>query len=242
MANYLSLISINIEGRKHLDLVIPFIKKHAPEVLLIQEICRQDMSLFEEATGAKGHFAPMAFMEKWNDEQGVAIFTKLPHTHKATQYAGHEGPVSTYNSSSREAGYLTSSFWLISADIEKGGKTYTIGTTHFPVTEGGEATWYQREALQGLFEALSYPDQIVFGGDLNAPRGKEIFNTIAARYKDNVPIKYTTSIDGNIHRAGPIPFVVDGLFSTDKYEVNDFEYVSGVSDHLAITAKISVIE
>lgn len=243
MDSELSLLSINIEGRKHLNLVLPFIKKHMPDVLLLQEICRQDLPLFEEVIGTKGHFVPMTISEKWGrDEQGIAIFTKLPHTQKQHLYAGHEGEVIISDIISREASYKTMSYWLMTVEVEKEEKKYNVATTHFPVTEGGEPTWYQEEALTGLLETLSSYNEIILAGDMNAPRGKVIFTKLADMYKDNVPAKYTTSIDGNIHRAGPIPFVVDVLFTTDEYLVRDFEYISGVSDHYAISAKISKVK
>lgn len=238
METSLSLISLNIEGKKHLDLVIPFIKKHSPDVLLLQEVCRDEVALFETEMEAKGHFAPMVFSEKWDDEQGVALFTALPHHHKQGRYAGNMGPLQKGDLSSREALYKSMSYWFVSADIEKGGKMYTVGTTHFPVSEQGEATWYQREALQGLQRTLGSYEHIIFSGDMNAPRGGEVFLALADVYTDHVPARCLTSIDGAIHRAGPLPLLVDVLFSTKEYSVSHFEYVSGVSDHYAITATI----
>lgn len=240
MSAQISLVSVNIEGRKHLDLVLPFIRTRKPDVLCVQEICKQDLPAFEDAVGATGHFAPKSFVEKWGDEQGTALFTVLPHTARIEWYAGHDGKQTvTCDESSREATYRTNAYWLVSADIEKEGERFTIGTTHFPVTDEGAGTWYQREALDGLFRALADHKEIVFCGDLNAPRGREIFDTIASRYHDNIPPEYTTSLDGDIHRAGPIPFVVDACFSTPGYQVSNVEYVCGVSDHCAISATIS---
>ena len=76
-------------------------------------------------------------------------------------------------------------------------------------------------------------------GDFNAPRGGEIFGLLAQKYKDNVPQKYTTSIDGILHRAGPLPFMVDGLFSTPGYTVSHVEMVCGISDHCALIANVA---
>lgn len=240
MDSSISLLSINIEGSKHLDLVLPLIKKQEPDVLLLQEVRRPDLPLFAEAMGVTGHFTPMFIIDKTEGgEQGIAVFTKLPHTQQQYLYAGHKGEIRVYDSSSRESSYKSSSCWLINVEVEKDNRKYNIATTHFPVTEHGESTWYQKEALEELLRVLANYDQIILAGDMNAPRGKEIFSKLASVYRDNVPEKYTTSIDGNIHRAGPIPFVVDALFSTDKYSVSDFEYISGVSDHYAISAKIS---
>ena len=59
------------------------------------------------------------------------------------------------------------------------------------------------------------------------------------RFKDNIPLRYTTSIDPNLHRAGALELMVDGLFSTPGYVVSDVALHSGVSDHCAITCAIS---
>ena len=81
-------------------------------------------------------------------------------------------------------------------------------------------------------------EPFVLAGDFNAPRGGEIFSHIAERYTDNIPPHYTTSIDGTLHRAGPIPFMVDGLFTTPSYRAKGVHLEFGVSDHAAVAATI----
>ena len=43
----------------------------------------------------------------------------------------------------------------------------------------------------------------------------------AAHWHDNIPEGYTSSIDPALHKAGPLPLMVDGLFSTPDYRVVD---------------------
>jgi len=41
-----------------------------------------------------------------------------------------------------------------------------------------------------------------------------------------------------LHRAGPLPYMVDGVFSTGEYGVSKVRLHQGVSDHCAITCTI----
>ena len=124
---------------------------------------------------------------------------------------------------------------IISAD----GQIFSISTTHFTWTPDGDANEYQRKDLENLMKILDGYKSFVLAGDFNAPRGREIFSAIAAKYKDNIPLEYVSSIDSNLHRAPGLKLMVDGLFSTPDYKVEDAELVCGVSDHCAIVAKIS---
>ena len=126
-------------------------------------------------------------------------------------------------------------------DVEKDGEIFRIGTTHFTWSGRGIISERQNGDFAGLSRILDKAEEIVFSGDFNAPRGGEIFSRLASRYKDNVPPEYTTSIDPNMHRNGKIELMVDGLFSTPKYEVSDVKMVCGLSDHCALTAKISKV-
>jgi len=90
-----------------------------------------------------------------------------------------------------------------------------------------------------LCAVLETLGDFVLAGDFNAPRGKEIFSLLAERYTDNIPQKYTSSIDGTLHKAGPLPYMIDGIFSTPLYEVVDVEMVCGVSDHCAFKAFVT---
>ena len=124
------------------------------------------------------------------------------------------------------------------ADVIKNSERFTIGTTHFTWNADGKADNYQRKDLKALFAILNDFPEIVFCGDLNTPRGGEIFNTIAKRYKDNIPEKYKTSIDSNFHQAGHLMCMVDALFSTFHFNIKNVKLVSGLSDHYAVIANV----
>lgn len=238
----LTLISLNIEGRRHIERIVPFLRERQPDVLCVQELNEHDIALIEEVLGARCTYAPMVCDDEDGGNSGIGIFTSLPARVRTHRYAGHTGELMKADQTSPETQYQTQRYILLIAVVTKDDQTFTIGTTHLPVTESGAVTDFQREALDGLLTALEQYPEIVLCGDMNAPRGRETFDTLAARYTDNIPPEYTTSIDGDLHRAGPIPFMVDGLFTTPAYTATDVALHCGVSDHCAITAQIQRID
>jgi hypothetical protein len=80
---------------------------------------------------------------------------------------------------------------------------------------------------------------LVLTGDFNTPRGYELFDALAAKYHDNIPTGTPTTIDGTLHKAGPIPFVVDGFFSSPSYTVSEVVLYDHESDHLAVTGTVA---
>lgn len=79
---------------------------------------------------------------------------------------------------------------------------------------------------------------LVLCGDFNAPRGGPIFSQFAERWRDCIPQHIATSIDPDLHRAGALQLMVDGLFTTADFAVSNVRMHCGVSDHKAITADI----
>ncbi len=235
----LRLVSVNIERSKHLDRIIPFLLERDPDVVCFQELNESDIPQFIAALGGELVFAghgmhPADPPEEGSILQGVAIWTRNPVvTHMKSYYVGSEKTVLH-----APPHYLASANACLSVDINHAGAIFRIVTTHFTWTPDGEPSDLQRTNLTGMLAILDGSGEFVLCGDFNAPRGGEIFSSLAARYKDNIPSKYTTSIDGALHRAGPLPLMVDGLFSTDAYAAHDVSLESGVSDHCAIVATV----
>jgi hypothetical protein len=97
----------------------------------------------------------------------------------------------------------------------------------------------QMNDLGRLLDIFANLKDFVFSADLNAPRGLLVFDTIAKKYKDNIPKEYDTSIDQNLHRVKGLKLMVDGLFSTSTYKASNVKLVDGLSDHMAIVAEIA---
>lgn len=237
----LSLVSVNVERSRHIARVLPFLKERAADVVCLQELCERDIPQFAEVLGDAYVFAPLELHPAVHEEdrgippiEGVALFTRLPIVNRTvTYYVGSEEGART-----KPPHRVADDLPLIVCDIEKDGVVFRIGTLHFTWTPDGQINDMQREHFQKLLPVLEAAGELAFCGDLNAPRGREMFSEFAKRYKDNIPEKYTTSIDGSLHRAGQLPHMVDGLFTTPAYSASDVELVPGVSDHHAIVATV----
>ena len=134
---------------------------------------------------------------------------------------------------------------LLVVTLERGGVTHRFGVTHFTWTPDGGASDEQREDMGRMLAALAiYHDRdgIVFCGDFNAPRGGEIFAMMSDQYADHLPSHIMTTLDPELHRA-PLHHrnarAVDSIFSTKEYAIGGVEVVGGVSDHMALFAKVS---
>lgn len=241
----IKLVSLNIEREKHLELVVPFLQKEAADVVCIQELREKDIPQLGAMLGSFAYAPTLRHRSDFTSVIGNAIFSKVPIERKSIRYyvgsAEEEVP-------KEELPVKGANHALVLLDIQKGGRSYRIGCTHFTWTPHGEATDLQRSDMASLLAILEASGELVLAGDFNAPRGGEIFSLLAKRYKDNIPPEYKTSIDVNLHRLGkehPDEFtdkMVDGLFSTPNYIVSDVELHSGVSDHFAITATVAKAE
>ncbi len=241
MSTTLRLAQLNIEGSKHLDVVIPFLKTQEVEVWCVQELFQRDVERFEKEFGMTCVFAPMSAQD--GDVRGVAVMSTHPiHPHSDERYGGAlDGPMPvSYERGTIESKYNTQRFTLLMCDIEKDGQVLRVGTTHFPVTKHAEVTDFQRTDMRALIALLQDKGEFVLCGDLNTPRGGEIFSMLSERYIDNIPPEYTSTLDPVLHRAGPLEYVVDGYFSTLGLSVKNVTRYSGVSDHCALIGDVTL--
>lgn len=237
----IKIVSLNVERSKHLDLVGRFLDQEQPDVFCVQELCRADIPYFESVFGSECVFVPMAIFDEIDKnemscELGLGIFSWLKIiNHQAHFYAGSQNTIPKYQHPNQD----TINRCLLVCDIVKDDSIFRIGTTHFTWTSDGMPSDVQRRDIINLFGVLDKEDEIVFTGDFNAPRYGEIFKALAERYKDNIPLEYTTSIDGEYHRAGNLERMVDGIFSTPEYVVSSVRMECGVSDHCALVGTVS---
>ncbi|CAN5200242.1 hypothetical protein BH11PAT1_BH11PAT1_2160 [soil metagenome] len=239
----LKLISLNIEGDNHLNRIIPFFKKEKPDVICLQEVFAVDLPLITEALQMQAIFSPMQSITKdfpehrlmGKGEQGLAILSDLPLQDVAYDYyVGTRDEIPETTGEPNAANRI-----FLSTCIAKHNQKFQIGTTHFTWSLHGETTPLQKRDMEKLFTILKKKGEIVFCGDFNAPRGREMWKTMATVYTDNIPSDVTTSMDPDLHKVKNLPYLVDGMFSTDSYKVSDVRVVSGVSDHQAIVGYVS---
>ncbi len=241
----MKLITINIEGDNHLSRVKNFLKEANAEVICMQEVFEDTALMLARELGLEYFFAPMlhktAPYHKFDRDRidgvvGIAIFSKQPLRAISKYYKGDGDVTNELRAGAKDR------VVIIADTCCKNKEKFRIATTHFTWTPDGSVTDEQHEDLKRLFAILDKIEQedkgLVLCGDFNAPRGKEIFEKLATKYKDNIPLGITTTLDEDLHRAGPLPYVVDGLFTTQSYVARNVKVVGGVSDHKAIVATI----
>jgi hypothetical protein len=228
----MKLISLNIETDKHLGTIKRFLEEERPDVACFQEVLEKDVKEIEEVLGMQSVYLPLCLWPMpsgaWGP-WGVAIFAKEIAEVQAHHFT--DGPLPKHIRENPE----TINYGVLKAKVNG---SLTLATTHFTWSRLGLPSDLQRKNLTKLFYFLDILPSFVLCGDMNAPRGGEIFNAIADKYKDWMPQEYKTSIDGNLHRAGPLELMVDGLFSTPHYTAKNVRLLSGVSDHCAIVTDI----
>ena len=235
--------SINIEGHRHREAVVSFLRDFKPDVVCFQELFENDISFFEEALRMTCSFFPTM---QWNPDvgnsestscpEGVGIFSSLPVSNVRKDFY--------YKSNANLPTFIlgdetTLHRGLLRVTAKKENESYTIGVTHFTRTPDGSTSEKQREDLKNLLKLLADTPEIILCGDFNAPRGGEIFTNLSEVYRDNIPPYYTSSLDPKLHKLQNRKLLmVDGLFSTPGYKVTDAKLSEGVSDHVAVTACI----
>lgn len=238
----LRLISLNVEGDNHYEKIFPFFQKEKPDVICMQEVFEVDLPRFRAELGMEHKYLATESITEENPyrltpkgNQGIVIFSRFPIQSSGFEYYETYREPSTGDSApnSGHRGFL----WV---DLLVESRMIRIMTTHFTWSPNGSVTDLQRRDLANFLSKIkTFPDHILCG-DFNAPRGREIFDTLAGEYSDNIPQHITSSLDKTIHRAGEkLPdFMVDGLFSRG-YTVSDVQVIPGISDHCAVTGEIS---
>lgn len=236
--NYLKLITINIERDKHYDRLIPFLQAQKADIILMQEVFERDQPFLENNLSMQGFFSVLtSFKEMENSRLGNLTLSKHPIIKTESFYYRGDGqnpPVITMGTG---GGAIIARSILITECV-KNNKSYCVINNHFTWTPDGHPSDNQNEDIEKLLNLLAKIPEFIMAGDFNAPRGGPIFEKIANIYQDNVPSSITTTIDNNLHKAGPLELVVDTIFTTPQYQVDGLEVVSGLSDHCAIVAKI----
>lgn len=241
----LKLLSLNIEGDKHFDRFIPFIVEQKPSIVCLQEVFAQDIPFLEKQLNMKSLYAPMVCYLKKNmydisprGAWGIATFTNLPvEQHAIRYYKGLKTEIPVFQDGQPNSANRV----LIMTQVKKDEQLFRVVTTHFTWTAHGLESDEQRQNFQVFKEVIQeYPD-LLLCGDFNVVRGRGgIFDELSYLYKDNIPQNVTSTLDHNLHYAGKLDVVVDGLFSSSHYQVLNVQVVEGLSDHRAIVASITL--
>ncbi len=239
----MKFVSINIEGDKHFERILPFLVAEKPDVLALQEIFEADLDIIKQTTGLNNCiFYPQANITKPNihlplrGNWGVAIFARDIVEAEHFYYFGHQnGVIATFENEQPDLIDRV----VIVAKARVAGEDFQVATVHFTWSGKAETTDAQRRDYAVLQNFLDKFEEMILCGDLNAARGAEIWSALAKKYTDNIPAEIETTIDRNLHKSGKdIRLVVDTLFTSSHYGVSNERVVANTSDHMAVVAEI----
>jgi len=245
------IITLNIEGTRHLDTVIPFLQEENADIICLQELYKPAVSILNQVLGDSytANFEPLCLHndngrnEMW-DPIGIAIFSRVPIRNNQIFdiYVPKQTVVRQEKSNIRE----TTRTLLQSVTLDDDDHT-TICNTHFTWSARGEATENQRVDVNTLIEVLNRLPHFILCGDFNIPRGNIHYRTLATHLTDHVPTQFTCSLDMSMHRSRHDPvekarvseFMVDYIFSKpNTYSVEGTTQHCSVSDHCGFSALI----
>ena len=240
----MKLISLNIEGEKHLRRVIPFLKREKPDAICLQEVFQKDAVNISKILGMRRFFVAMTIMR--GKQKGIATFSYLPMKKKGVVYYHRAArTLKEYDAKNKPK---TIRHMLLATEIKIKNKTHVLINTHFTWTRNGMPDENQKRDFKTLMKTLKKFPEIIFCGDLNIPRGiNELYAPLAEQYKDAVPKSYSSSLNMNLHRMGNNKkesrrmkkYMVDYIFLSKEYQATSVRLKSGVSDHRAVVGLCS---
>ena len=223
--------------------ILDFIYREKPHVVLLQEVYQGSLERIRNALGGEIVFSRMyslSLTDRKEDAEawGVAIGSRYNlHDIRENYYHGTEenstdivlnnGPQSTSS--------------LLQAGLEVGSARFNFGTTHFTWVRGAEPSKQQLEDFRKLEVLLDRAPDLILTGDFNSPRGYPIFDSIAKRYRDNIPPGAETTIDTVVRPEATWKYVIDGFFTSEHYGVKNVRMVQGLSDHQGILGEVQKV-
>ena len=244
----MKLISLNVEGSKHLDKTEAFINALKPDVICLQE-CDENTLSFLQKLNYTTHFLPVALRDYGTKilKEGVALASKLPMTTEGFVYFEPSAELNIFKSAfARE----TSKQGFVFGTIMLGTTPYHIASNHFTWTpDGNVPSQPQIEDMESFLAMTKDLPAHVMCGDFNIPRQHNyLYNNLTELYADNIPQTYKSSMDKSLHKLGSdtskeilfTDYMVDYVFSKPPYLVTDVRFQFGVSDHAAVLATITL--
>lgn len=239
---HIKILTLNIEGEKHLTEIQALVKTEKPDIICFQEIFEKDFHQFRDNLKISGLFQPTidvnapgrpGYQER--GIMGVAMLGSLKGEFQGSYYFKRRSKSVPLYSGLPNAGHRV----LVWQTINTPKENLTVATTHFTWSKGGKTTKKQRKELCSLFKLLDKVKPDILCGDFNAPRGGAIFAALSKRYTDNIPQSTTSTIDSLLHYSHKkIDLVVDGFFTKPMCKVTRIRLIDGVSDHKAIIGTV----
>jgi exonuclease III len=240
----MKLISLNVEGKKHLDSVYPFLNNEDADTVCLTEAPESILDWLE-SSGYISTFAPMCikFHDGQSYKEGIVVSTKKPHTAETLPYYVPANDIQVYDHSNRRQTQRHILLFSKIGDIN-------IAQTHFTWNPVGEiADENQKLDMKSMLNILGDKPPHILCGDLNIPRNiNNLYDVLVKKYIDNIPPEYKTSLDKNLHRHSDNPklqkiftdFMVDYLFTQSPISASNTKLVFGVSDHAAVVTNVLI--
>ncbi|GAB4027534.1 MAG: hypothetical protein Fur0011_5860 [Candidatus Microgenomates bacterium] len=238
----LSFFSLNIEADRHLDKVSSYLKENMPDVVFLQEVYKIHAEELASKFGYHVSFVPHVDFNIYEHifkplgEWGIATFTKIKPTQVKVDYYS-EKPVIIPHEFMKVLKHPRA--LLVTELPNDEEKKYIFANTHFTWAMPDKADVEQAADFARLKVILESYTSLVMSGDFNAPRESMVYRELATKYRSWVPEDVDTTLDPTYFRKPDLKLVVDHLFSTSDYKVEDVEVVTGLSDHCGIRASIS---
>ncbi len=240
---YMKLVSVNVEGKRHLDKVFSFLEIEDPDTVCLQE-APIDITSWLKERGYRVTFLPLTLMSQdgTNFPQGDLFASKVKYEVDIFHYYQPCDSLPLFDEGRvRE----TTAKAVILAQIDD----LLITTTHFTWTPNGEVP--NKDQVSDIKKLFSFLDELpphILCGDLNIPRNinRLYKDELMPRYIDAIPKKYESSLDKDLHRLGDDPeksklfesFMVDHLLLKESFIAQNVRLEFGVSDHAAIVADL----
>ncbi len=242
----MKIVSLNIEGSKHVNRVIPFLEAEQADVICLQE-AQLDLHPYLEKAGYTFHVLPMTLRtddSHLNEPEGLLLATRHETTFDSFYYHMPEEGIQPFI---KAAWRDTCAYGVLFADVTFQGKLFRIGTTHFTWTPDGMPNSEQDADADALFSFLRTQKPHVICGDFNIPRLHNYnYKRLTELYTDAIPTNYTSSLDRTLHRCGKDAqrsimfdeYMVDYLCTQTPYTASDVRLQFGISDHAGIVATL----
>lgn len=219
------ILSVNIEGSRHLDKVETLIEEFDPDVVCFQELFERDRRVLSDRFAQVIH-GPMSIQKQDHhaaEPVGVAFASNHAFEPITLRYAGPE-ELEHYIKFDEKLIQR----WLLGGVLNG----MAIVTTHMMVTQNASVEAFQHRDAHTILSHLDAFERVVFCGDLNAARGAPIYDLFARSLSDRIPKELETTLDPVLHRAAPINLVVDGAFTKNTNAQVEVRF--GISDHAAL--------
>jgi len=235
-----------MEGINHLGTVTAFLQRENADILTLME-APESLGEWLKTQGYTTSFAAMTIKSQHNTTftEGLLLATKLPHTASSHYYRGTQQTIQNFD---RTQKVNTIAHAVLYGQVGP----YHIATTHFTWNPTGEtADTLQKKEMSLLLEITKKLPAHILCGDMNIPRGlNELYDILCEHYSDNIPLRFASSLDRTLHRAGNNPqltklfdsFMVDYIFTQPPYTTKDVRLEFGISDHAAVIAIITQAE